>query len=307
MPSKTPNYQLNIYDNSITDGNTDFIDYRLKISGTGADSNFVIIDSVLAELSDKIKDIPVDTNSQYSFSISGNTIKIQKKEVGEGTFTDYQTIVLPIPDLSSYATKVYVDNAISGVTQFDYQKVDVLPSTGVKGTIYLVPSGQSAPNVYDEYLWLDDAWEIIGTTQIDLSGYVKTEDMNAALSKKVSGTDTTTAGNVANFGQDGYSVVDSGYKIEKSVPADAKFTDTDTGITTVVANDGLTQSINGRTLTLGLSSKIVSSVHDITYSEGTVSGDSVVFTINHNLGTSILNMNIVKTNAPVIYLSPLYP
>jgi len=182
----------------------------------------------------------------------------------------------------------------------------VLPSTGVKGTIYLVPSGQSAPNVYDEYLWLDDAGEIIGTTQIDLSGYVKTEDMNAALSKKVSGTDTTTAGNVANFGQDGYSVVDSGYKIEKSVPADAKFTDTDTGITTVVANDGLTQSINGRTLTLGLSSKIVSSVHDITYSEGTVSGDSVVFTINHNLGTSILNMNIVKTNAPVIYLSPLY-
>ena len=55
--------------------------------------------------------------------------------------------------------------------------VEELPETGVEGTIYLLPaSDPEEGNYYEEYIWLDDAWELIGTTQVDLSQYyTKTE------------------------------------------------------------------------------------------------------------------------------------
>lgn len=51
--------------------------------------------------------------------------------------------------------------------------VDELPEEGVEGTIYLVPAeNPDLDNYYEEYLYIDGAFELIGTTQIDLSGYV---------------------------------------------------------------------------------------------------------------------------------------
>lgn len=53
------------------------------------------------------------------------------------------------------------------------EKVDVLPDEGEARTIYLVPVvSPDQDNYYEEYIWIDDAWEMIGTTKIDLSGYV---------------------------------------------------------------------------------------------------------------------------------------
>ena len=77
--------------------------------------------------------------------------------------------------------KSYVDSAISGVTQFDYQVVQSLPASGVKGTIYLVPNSGTGSNIYDEYVWIVNggtgSFEKIGTTDIDLSGYVQDSDL----------------------------------------------------------------------------------------------------------------------------------
>lgn len=70
--------------------------------------------------------------------------------------------------------KAYVDNAISGVTQFDIQVVTTLPTTGVKGVIYLKAHSHGTGDVYDEYIWTGSAYEKIGNTDIDLSGYVQT-------------------------------------------------------------------------------------------------------------------------------------
>ena len=76
--------------------------------------------------------------------------------------------------ISNTYTKSEVDgaisSAISGVTSFDYEVVDSLPVSGVKGTIYLVHDDGTAPNYYDEYIYVNNAWEKIGDTQIDISG-----------------------------------------------------------------------------------------------------------------------------------------
>lgn len=55
------------------------------------------------------------------------------------------------------------------------QKVDELPDVGENGIIYLVPiSGGTNPNLYEEYYWVDSTtgFELMGTTEIDLSSYV---------------------------------------------------------------------------------------------------------------------------------------
>lgn len=65
-------------------------------------------------------------------------------------------------------------NSMTGVS---FRKVQTLPQTGESNVIYLVPKSTSeTDNVFDEYIWIDNDWELIGTTEIDLSNYyTKTE------------------------------------------------------------------------------------------------------------------------------------
>ena len=50
--------------------------------------------------------------------------------------------------------------------------VTELPTTGVSNVVYLVPKQDTGDNdIFDEYLWVDDDWEHIGSTDIDLSNY----------------------------------------------------------------------------------------------------------------------------------------
>ena len=40
-----------------------------------------------------------------------------------------------------------------------------------EGVLYLVPSGNESGNLYDEYVYVNDAWELFGGASIDLTGY----------------------------------------------------------------------------------------------------------------------------------------
>ena len=65
------------------------------------------------------------------------------------------------------------------------QIVDVLPTIGRSGTIYLVKKEVPSPdNSYDEYIYTGTAWEHIGDTSIDLSDYYTKEETDEALRGK---------------------------------------------------------------------------------------------------------------------------
>lgn len=72
-----------------------------------------------------------------------------------------------------------INDAIGSVTGISYEIVQTLPQTGSTGVIYLVSNSGTAPNVYDEYIWLtsSSSFEKIGTTAVDLSGYVQATEM----------------------------------------------------------------------------------------------------------------------------------
>lgn len=97
-----------------------------------------------------------------------------------GAFTGAITIQAPAEDMNP-ATKKYVDDAISGITEFEFSVVDTLPKTGEKGVIYLVAHAHGTGDIYDEYIWVTDKFEKIGNTDIDLSQYAKTADLKADL------------------------------------------------------------------------------------------------------------------------------
>lgn len=58
----------------------------------------------------------------------------------------------------------------------DIQIVDELPTENISlTTIYFKHITTSKPhNVYEEWMYINDAWELIGTTEMDLSGYATT-------------------------------------------------------------------------------------------------------------------------------------
>lgn len=86
----------------------------------------------------------------------------------------------------SNGTTIDAGVAKAEIANFDFIKiVTELPETGLINRTYFVPKSDPTTNdLYDEYMWVDGKWELITTKQIevDLTGYVKREDVDDALS-----------------------------------------------------------------------------------------------------------------------------
>ena len=137
----------------------------------------ITIDSILSETSVN----PVQ-NSVITAALKNKADLVSPDLIGNPTAptqaaNDSSTLI---------ATTAFVANAISkaleGVTGIDFvvlQVGEVLPSTGEKGKFYLKPlvAPESETNVYEEYVWVNNKWELIGTTSVDLSNYVKFTDL----------------------------------------------------------------------------------------------------------------------------------
>lgn len=119
----------------------------------------------------------------------------------QGYLTQHQS-------LADYATKVEVSTGLSskqntltagtGIainndtisvtldTQI-YIIVEELPATGVSNKIYLVPKlDPSTYDEYDEYMWINNEWELIGSikAEVDLSAYLKISDASLRFAAK---------------------------------------------------------------------------------------------------------------------------
>lgn len=97
-------------------------------------------------------------------------------------------------ELSQLKSKVE-QHLTDAAGKLEINVVDTLPTTGEAGKIYLVPNAKSADkNVKDEYIWVNNAWELIGSTQIDLSAYATTESVTSAISSAKTEIKGTTDG-----------------------------------------------------------------------------------------------------------------
>ena len=87
-------------------------------------------------------------------------------------------------------TKTEIDNLISAVSTLDIEVVQTLPTQDISTTtIYLVPKTPSANDAYDEYIYVNNSWEHIGSTEVDLSNYYTKTQTDGLLNNKANTTD----------------------------------------------------------------------------------------------------------------------
>ncbi len=89
---------------------------------------------------------------------------------------------------SSKAVYDYVRNALADITSFLARIVEELPETGETNILYLIAKDTAGEtgNVYDEYLYINGNFELVGSTAMDLSGYVLASDLHALTNSEIS-------------------------------------------------------------------------------------------------------------------------
>lgn len=101
-----------------------------------------------------------------------------------GLENDSGFITNTVNDLTNYYlksetyTQSEVNNLIGQIKTISIEVVNTLPTTGEDNKIYLVPKEGSTGDVYNEYIWVNNTWELIGSTQVDLTGYATQDWVN---------------------------------------------------------------------------------------------------------------------------------
>lgn len=123
---------------------------------------------------------------------TGLIARVEALEAQDGVLTG------EIDALETSLTNVYtktetdsaIATAIAAVDHLSREIVETLPENASEKVIYMVRREDgTGQDVYNEYMYINGAWEIIGDTSVDLTGYAKTEDI---LVKSVSPDFTVT-------------------------------------------------------------------------------------------------------------------
>lgn len=141
------------------------------------------------------------TVPSYVKRISQNDITNWNNKANTSDIPDVSGFITKtVNDLTNYYLKSEVNNLIGAIQQFHYEVVQELPQTGANNILYLVPKTTTQTNnTYDEYVYANNNWEKIGDTEIDLSNYVTTTQLNTTLANY---TTTTVLNSLLNNKQD---------------------------------------------------------------------------------------------------------
>ena len=86
--------------------------------------------------------------------------------------------------LNNDKVKAWVENKIKEVGHLTIKKVEVLPETDIDPLcIYFVPAKKAG--TYDEYMYIDEKWELIGSSDVDLEDYYKKSETDDAIDAAV--------------------------------------------------------------------------------------------------------------------------
>ena len=116
-----------------------------------------------------------------NITLNGNNVPVNNKTVALTVITE------AVNNLTNYYLKseTYTKAEVNAlVTGFGFEVVATLPTENIKtNVIYLVPKQSPVTNnIKDEYIYITNVgWELIGSTSMDLSGYVTTTQLNNTL------------------------------------------------------------------------------------------------------------------------------
>lgn len=196
-------------DDIIAEGGEPNIIETVKVNGTSLtpDANKAVNVTVPTATSDLTNDGDGNSNfatesyvTQYGgkidvIKVNGTAQTITNKEVNLTVPTKTSDLTNDSDFQDETEVQALIDASLADITGIEFEVVQTLPATGVKGTIYLVPKTGSSGDIYDEYVWVTPTggtahFEKIGTTDIDLSDYWAKTELTAITTAEI---DTITA------------------------------------------------------------------------------------------------------------------
>ena len=152
-----------------------------KLAGVAEGAQVNVIETVKVggvalDVADKAVNIDLSAyaiKSEVESALDGKVDKVD----GMGLMSDAEKA--KIANLADNANETYATKAeLSGIPKFGKVVVDELPATGEDDKIYLVPNAGSGTNARDEYIYVNGAWEMLGTTETDLSDYYNKDEVD---------------------------------------------------------------------------------------------------------------------------------
>jgi hypothetical protein len=174
-----------------------------------------------------ISDSSASTATAYSSSKTEEQIAALLDDSSASTATAYSstkteevaeaTALALLDDANASTATTYsstkINTLIEGVTSFEIEIVQVLPTEDIDThkIYFLEKSTPGQANVYEEYMYIENTWELIGTTEVTISlattataGIVKPD--GTTISVAADGTITAIGGG----GYSGHTIMDDG-------------------------------------------------------------------------------------------------
>ena len=176
--------------------NTTALDGKVdKVTGKGLSTN----DYTTTE-KNKLKGIAngAQVNKIESISVNGTVIAPDTtKKVNITTLTSGTRSLSNYYLKENTYSKTEIDNIVNALKTSRFKIVSALPTENIEtNVVYLVPKANATTtNAKEEYVNLDGTtkgWELIGSTDIDLSDYITTQILAEALKKYTTTTDLNT-------------------------------------------------------------------------------------------------------------------
>ena len=161
------------------------------------DANYVHTDNNFTNaLLSKLNGIEngAEVNLIDKITVNGVEQAISNKTVALTVMTNTVNDLVNYYTKSETYTKTEVNGLISAIPKFAIEVVNALPTTDISTTtIYLLRnSEQTGSNLFEEYIYVNNQWELLGSQDIDLSNYVTISDLNTALASYVTSTNLST-------------------------------------------------------------------------------------------------------------------
>ena len=134
-------------------------------------------DEINEQYVENIENLKDEINEQYAENIEN--LKDEINEHLESASSAHSEHIDNYLKTATY-TQEEINTLVSTIPKFSIEVVSALPTSDISSTtVYLLPSSSEDSNLYTEYIYVNDVWEILGTQKVDLSGYYDKSETDA--------------------------------------------------------------------------------------------------------------------------------
>lgn len=162
--------------------------YKSSYTGTQIDSaiNKVTNNVYTKSETDTLLNTKANTNDLSTVATSGNYNDLNSKPTIPTNVSDLNNdsgfITNTVNNLTNYYTQTQINNLISTIPIFSIEVVNSLPVSDISTTtVYLVPSNSEATDIYKEYIYVNNNWELLGIQKADLTNYYTKSEVDTAI------------------------------------------------------------------------------------------------------------------------------